>query len=154
MASLRNASLLVGLHGAGLMNVLFARLHAVLLEFATDDQNGVGKAVRMYRSAIQSLHGGYAAVHARRAAAKGFTLSAAQLADAAQCVEILEERRNASRCAELPYILAADVGHRWSCFPNDVGLRTRFMPPTRRSASSPTTRPQPTSTRQPGRGRM
>ena len=85
MAQIGAAELIVGLHGAGLANVAFARRGVILLEF----KGFYGVTDFVYRKFVQLVHGGFVAVRAAESQ-KAHFLTETQAASAAQCVAALQ----------------------------------------------------------------
>ena len=107
------ADLIVGLHGAGLTNVLFARRGALLLEY----KGFYGITDFVYRKMVQLVHGGFVAVRADENA-RAHLISPLQAAVGVQCVDALlsAEPERLARCARLPYVMQVwPVGHDDDC---------------------------------------
>ena len=105
------ASVLLGLHGAGLANVIFAREGAILIEFKGD----YGLTDFVYRKYSQANFGGWAILHIEETN-KAHYVTASQAAVARACLEHLQSG-DAVGCRQLPYVMQASaVGHNWDCW--------------------------------------
>ena len=131
IARLSRASVVLGLHGANLMNMIYARPGAVLVEFkgsyALDRSD-------MYRRVAQSIGGGYVSLRvqefgsAKRVSDKmspGHRVTEAVAASANACIAALHadakgnyKGGGAEECRAQRYVIeAAAVGSVWDCFP-------------------------------------
>jgi len=115
----------VGLHGAGLMNILYARHGAVLVELF----GSYGTLWAKHRRAVLSIGGGYVALRAFQRRDRHYITT--QHARAIRhCVSSLR-RGNASDCAQLPYVTRAlEVGSTWDCVNPLEKLGTGKVAPT------------------------
>lgn len=130
LALISNARVLVGLHGAGLANAMFAREGVVVVEF----KGSYGMTDFVYRKYAQTVHGGFVALHVRETRLK-HALTAAHAAIVRHCLtELIEGPATAAadtftaapetdgrslrrrRCVALPHVIqVAAVGHTWDC---------------------------------------
>lgn len=114
---LESASVVIGLHGAGLTNILFVRDRPVLIELKPT----YGLAAFEYRKYTQSVSGGYAAVHVpTRAASKAVDQWAELTHDIAlvvhECIAALQTG-STSRCSTLPHVMQVlPIGASEDCF--------------------------------------
>ena len=107
------ADLIIGLHGAGLANVLFARRGAILLEY----KGFYGITDFVYRKMVQLVHGGFVAVRADENA-RTHLVNPEQAAAGVHCVHALlsNEPTRLARCERLPYVMQVwPIGHDNDC---------------------------------------
>ena len=107
------ASVVIGLHGAGLANVMFAREGAILLEF----KGWYGLTDYVYRKYVQAIYGGWAVLHIDEPRGKlGHVLTDEHAVVARECLADLQQG-GAARCRKLPFVMqASPVGHDWDCW--------------------------------------
>jgi hypothetical protein len=104
------ASLVIGLHGAGLMNVLFAKQNAVLVELF----GSKGLTWVVHRRAVQTIQGGYIAVHIEERQSHHL-LHRSHAQTVRDCVRALWASESA-KCLKLPYVMnAVAIGDTWDC---------------------------------------
>jgi len=104
------ASVMIGLHGAGLMNVIFAKKKAVLVELF--GSKGITWAV--HRRAVQSIHGGYVGVRVTEQRAH-HSLNLRHAVVVRECVTAVRNHRHHD-CLRLPYVMGAvSVDSTWDC---------------------------------------
>lgn len=115
------ASVVIGLHGAGLTNILFVRDRALLIEL----KSSYGLNAFEYRKYMQGLSGGYAAVRARDVTSSdgvnGSKTPSSEITRGIalvvhECIAALQTM-DASRCARLPHVMQVlGVGAGEDCF--------------------------------------
>ena len=109
---LSTASVIIGLHGAGLSNVLFAREGALMIEL----KGAYGINDYVYRKYTQAIYGGWATIHVDERASGEHVVSPTQAAAVGACLLALRAD-DVARCRELPHVIqASSVGHDWDCW--------------------------------------
>ena len=107
MKLLSSAAVVVGLHGAGLANILFARRAPVLVELKAS----YGGTSFEYQRLTHLMGGGYAAVHLDEPP----SVTEAHAASVHGCIVAIQ-RGQATACSRLPYIMQAwPIGHTADC---------------------------------------
>jgi len=110
-----SADLIVGLHGAGLANVLFGKVGVLLLEY----KGFYGVTDFVYRKMTQLVHGGFVAVRANEDP-KTHYITSTQARAGVQCVRALLDHggdaARVARCASLVGVMQVwPVGHDNDC---------------------------------------
>ena len=115
LSHISRASVVLGLHGAGLANVMFAREGAILIEF----KGWYGLTDYVYRKYVQAVYGGWVTLHIdehRGRNAYGHVVTDEHAAVARFCLEDLQAG-GAAKCRQMPFVMqASPVGHDWDCW--------------------------------------
>ena len=126
------AGVVIGVHGAGLTNVLFVRERPVLIEL----KGSYAITAFEYRKYTQCVYGGFAAVSINDDGAMSISELQAQVVHA--CIVALE-RSEVDQCRQLPYVMQASaVGHGDDCWVREWFTEGRRPPPEHSGNLCPT----------------